>query len=88
MDAAYDLSRFIVSLKYEDIPDTAINVIKKQILDILANAIGGSGDYTVQAIHELVKGWGGSKESTIFGYGTRVPRPERRTCKQYNVLLP
>jgi 2-methylcitrate dehydratase PrpD len=75
MDAAYEISRFLVNTKFDDLPAEAIHVVKKDILDILANALGGSSDQGVKAIYDLVTEWGGKPESSIIGYGTKVPSP-------------
>jgi 2-methylcitrate dehydratase PrpD len=75
MDAAYDISKFLVNTKFDDLPTEAIHVIKKDTLDILANALGGSSDQGVKAIYDLVREWGGKPESSIIGYGTKVPSP-------------
>jgi len=73
MDAAYEISEFLVNAKFDDLPIEAIHVIKKDILDILANALGGSRDPAIREIHDLVREWGGKPESSIIGYGTKVP---------------
>jgi 2-methylcitrate dehydratase PrpD len=73
MDAAYEISKFITHSKFEDLPKEAIQVVKKEVLDTLANVLGGSRDKGVKVLHDLIRDWGGREESTIIGYGTRVP---------------
>jgi 2-methylcitrate dehydratase PrpD len=73
MDAAYEISKFITHSKFEDLPEEAIHVAKKEVLDTLANMLGGSHDKGVKVLHDLVRDWRGREESTIIGYGTRVP---------------
>lgn len=75
MDAAYLLVKNLVNLKYRDIPDEVVEHTKKQVLDILGVALGGSAKDGVKELAELVMEWGGKEESTIFCYGKKVPAP-------------
>lgn len=75
MDAAYEISRFLTFSKFEDLPDSVIDLAKKEVLDTLANMVGGSHDEGARILHNLVTEWGGREESTIIGYRTRVPAP-------------
>jgi 2-methylcitrate dehydratase PrpD len=75
MDAAYSLAKNLVNVKYEDIPREVAEHSKKQILDILGVALGGSSKAGVKELAELVMEWGGKEESTIFCYGKKVPAP-------------
>ena len=55
-DVGYTLAANIVSLRYEEIPDTVVEVTKKTILDTLGTIIGGSGAGTgVKEVVDLVK---------------------------------
>jgi 2-methylcitrate dehydratase PrpD len=52
---------------------------KKQILDSLAAIVGGSSaslSGELEGLVELVRDWGGKAESSILGFGGRVPAPE------------
>ncbi len=73
-DAAFDIARSIVNLKYDDIPPEIVDITKKSILDTLgvitAASTMGEG---CQEIVELVKKTGAKGRSTIIGYGGRVP---------------
>jgi 2-methylcitrate dehydratase PrpD len=73
MDAAYEISKFLTHSKFEDLPEDVIQVAKKEVLDILADALGGSRDKGVRILHDLVRDWGGREESAVIGYGTKVP---------------
>ncbi len=73
-DAAFDIAKNIVNLKYDDIPPEIVDITKKSILDTLgvitAASTMGEG---CQEIVELVKKTGAKGKSTIIGYGGRVP---------------
>jgi 2-methylcitrate dehydratase PrpD len=75
MDAAISLAKNVVTIRYEDIPSDVIEIHKKQTLDILATAIGGSAAAGCKDLAELIREWGGKEESTVIGYGDRVPAP-------------
>lgn len=73
MDAAYTLAKHIVTTRYEDIPSAAVDMTKKEILDLIGTALAGSSAEGIKPLAELAKSWGGKKESTIISYGERVP---------------
>ena len=75
MDASYDLARYLVSTKYADIPTAAIEAAKKEVLDQLGVALGGSSRPGVAELLALNKDWGGKPESTVFCFGDRLPAP-------------
>jgi 2-methylcitrate dehydratase PrpD len=75
MDASYGFARSFVNTKFEDLPQDAVEVTRREILDILGVALGGSGKPGVKELLELVTDWGGKEESTIFCYGNKVPAP-------------
>ena len=61
MDAAYLLAKNLVNLKYDDIPGDVIEHTKKQVLDILGVALGGSDKDGVKELAELVMEWDGKE---------------------------
>jgi 2-methylcitrate dehydratase PrpD len=74
MDAAISFAKFILNTQYQDIPTKEIEVIKKNIFDTLGAMIGGST--TEEAAIEIVKfikEAGGKEESSIIGFGGKVP---------------
>ncbi len=75
MDAAYLLAKNMAVLKYEDLPADVIAHTKKQVLDILGVALGGSSKDGVRELAEIVSDWGGKEESTLFCFGKKVPAP-------------
>ena len=64
---------YVVSTKFEDIPQQPISMIKDVILNAFGAIISGA---TVQGCPEAVKQckeWGGKKEATILVHGGQVP---------------
>jgi 2-methylcitrate dehydratase PrpD len=72
-DAAVTLADHVVKVQYEDIPPEAVEATKKDILDTIGCIWAGTSAPGVREVVELVKDWGGKEESTIFGYGGKVP---------------
>ena len=64
----------IVDTRFEDLPQETIAVTKRSILDTLGVATAGSGIMPeVKALVALVQEGGGKAESTIWGFGGKVP---------------
>jgi 2-methylcitrate dehydratase PrpD len=75
MDAAYLFARNLINVNYKDIPQDAVEATKREILDILGVAVGGSAKPGVRELREIVAEWGGKEESTVLCYGDKVPAP-------------
>jgi 2-methylcitrate dehydratase PrpD len=75
VDAIYDFVRNITGTDYGAIPGEAIEAAKKEILDSLATALGGSSQAGIGELVDMVKEWGGSEQSTVIAYGFRCPAP-------------
>jgi 2-methylcitrate dehydratase PrpD len=75
MDANYVIASYLVNTNYEDLPGEAVEAAKKEIMDSIATALGGSKEPGVGEMVDLVKEWGGSEQSTIIAYGIRCPAP-------------
>ncbi len=75
MDAAYLFARNFVNTKYEDLPPEVVEATKKEILDLLGVALGGASHPGATHVCELVKEWGGKKESSLIGSKQKVPAP-------------
>jgi 2-methylcitrate dehydratase PrpD len=75
MDAAYSLAKNMVEVQYNDLPPDVVEHTKKQVLDILGVALGGSSQAGVKELAEIVADWGGKEESTVFCFGRKVPAP-------------
>ncbi len=75
MEATTQLVEFLAGLKYEDIPSSAIRAAKREILDTFGTALAGNLAPGCPEVVSLVEEWGGAEESTILGYGRKVPPP-------------
>jgi 2-methylcitrate dehydratase PrpD len=75
MDAIFNFVQNFTGTKYGDIPGPAVEAAKKEVLDSLATALGGSPEAGVGELVDMVKEWGGSEQSTIIAYGIKCPAP-------------
>ncbi|GAI02741.1 unnamed protein product, partial [marine sediment metagenome] len=73
MDAIYTLAQATADISYEKLPADVVEVTKKQILDSLAVALAGSTAPGIGELIEIVKDWGGKKESSLWVYGGKLP---------------
>ncbi len=75
MNAITKFVKHFTSLKYDDLPAEAVESAKKEVLDSLATALGGSTKAGVKELVDMVKEWGGKKQSSIIAYGIKCPAP-------------
>lgn len=75
MDASTDFARLIVNTAFDNIPPDAVEGAKRDILDTLGVAVAGSGAAGISEIMELVREWGGKKQSSIIMHDQKVPAP-------------
>jgi len=75
MDAIYSFVDNFINTRYEDLPGAAVEAVRGEVLDSLANALGGSTKAGVAELLELVREWGGREQSTIIACGIKCPTP-------------
>lgn len=75
MQATNRLVDFIVGLRFEELDTETVQSVKKQVLDTLATMLGGGNSEGIRELYELVKDWGGRKESGVINFGGRFPAP-------------
>jgi 2-methylcitrate dehydratase PrpD len=74
-------AELVHALKYEAIPDEVTKKAKFIIRDGLGNQIAASAiSEPARKVIEMVKEWGGKPESTVVGYGFKVPAPMAAMC--------
>ena len=76
MDAINQFVDNFAHTRYEDIPEAAREAAKKEVLDSLATALGGSGRPGVSGLVDIVREWGGKPQSTVLVYGLKCPAPD------------
>ncbi len=63
----------ILETRFENIPKDIVKRAKDSVIDTIGCAIGGANGLGSPMIVDLVREWGGSKESTILAYGLKAP---------------
>ena len=67
------ISEFAVNLKFEDLPNEVIETAKHFLYDSIACAFGGYKTNDVKIISDIYNEIGGAKQSTVIGFGNRIP---------------
>jgi len=67
------LAQNILDVGFESFDKEAVEQAKNRILDVVGCAIGGVNAAGCEMMVDLVKRWGGEKESTILVHGIKVP---------------
>lgn len=73
-DIAWTIARHLVDTRFEDLTQEVVEVTKKSILDTLGVMVAASGLMPeCRMLIDLITEAGGKEESTIVGFGNRVP---------------
>jgi 2-methylcitrate dehydratase PrpD len=75
VDLIQPLAHNVVNTRFERLPGDAVKYTKLGFLDTIGVMLAGSQSAGCQAAIDLVKQWGGKKESTILIHGGKVPSP-------------
>jgi 2-methylcitrate dehydratase len=67
------ISEFAIGLKYEDIPENVVNEVKRYLYDSVGCAYGAQNTNDVNIIRNLYVDMGGKEESTVIGFGHKMP---------------
>ncbi|NIF56082.1 MmgE/PrpD family protein [Burkholderia sp. Ax-1724] len=74
LDLCHHFANSLANTRYEDLSADAIEGAKKTILDTLGVTLAASGmEPAVRALVELLQQGGGSAESTVLGFGGKLP---------------
>lgn len=66
---------YVENLSYQDLSSELIEITKYRILDTIGTMVAGSSTPGCEKLVEILQSWGGSNESTIAVYGSKVPVP-------------
>jgi 2-methylcitrate dehydratase PrpD len=73
-EAAFEIAEWLVNAKYEDLTPKAVATAKYSILDTLGVSLAASGLIAAcDKVVKMVQDGGGKPESTILGFGGKVP---------------
>lgn len=75
-DLAAVFADHVTATTFDSLPDEAVRAAKHSTLDMFGVMLGASGLMDVMpGIVDLAKDWGGKEESTLIGFGGKVPAP-------------
>ena len=75
-DAAWPLAQHVCRTGYGDLPASAVESARRDILDTLGCMLGGSGSPGIDELFSVIARWGGSEESRVLLRDTRLPAPQ------------
>jgi 2-methylcitrate dehydratase PrpD len=75
-DPAWPLARHVCRTGCADLPASAVESARRDILDTFGCMLGGSGSPGVGELFGVVNRWGGRPESRVLLRGTRLPAPQ------------
>src|SRR5712691_1134006 len=75
-DPALTLAEHVCQTTFDMLPASAVHAARRDILDTLGAALGGSVAPGVAALTRVIKHWGGREESSVWLLGGRLPAPQ------------
>jgi 2-methylcitrate dehydratase PrpD len=75
-DAAWPPARHVCHTLYADLPASAVESARRDILDTFGCMLGGSGSPGIDELFAVIARWGGREESRVLLRGTRLPAPQ------------
>ena len=74
-DAAWSLAQHVCRTDYADLPASAVESARRDILDTFGCMLGGSGSPGIDKLFAVLSHWGGREESRVLLRGARLPAP-------------
>src|SRR6516165_11320139 len=75
-DAAWSLAQHVCRTDYADLPASAVESARRDILDTFGCMLGGSGSPGIDKLFAVLSHWGGREESRVLLRGTSLPAPQ------------
>src|SRR5580704_12014639 len=75
-DAAWPLAQHVCRTGYVDLPVSAVESARRDILDTFGCMLGGSGSPGIGELFAVIARWGGREESRVLLRGTSLPAPQ------------
>jgi 2-methylcitrate dehydratase PrpD len=75
-DPAWPLAQHVCRTGYADLPRSAVESARRDILDTFGCMLGGSGSPGIDELSLVTSRWGGLPESRVLLRGIRLPAPQ------------
>jgi hypothetical protein len=72
-DPAWPLAQHVCRTGYADLPASAVEAARRDILDTFGGMLDGSGSPGIDELFAVISRWGGLEESRALIHGARVP---------------
>lgn len=73
MNMTETVSRHLVSTDYDQLDKTTVSRVKTRLLDAFGVIAAGAHAPCCDELFDLLKGYGGAEQSTVFAYGEKLP---------------
>jgi 2-methylcitrate dehydratase PrpD len=73
---ALALAEHVCRTGYADLPESAVESARRDILDTFGCMLGGSGSPGIDELFAVISRWGGLEESRVLLRGIRLPAPQ------------
>ena len=75
-DPAWALAQHVCRMGFADLPGSAVEAARRDILDTFGCMLGGSGSPGIDELFAVISHWGGREESRVVLRGLRLPAPQ------------
>jgi 2-methylcitrate dehydratase PrpD len=75
-DAAWRLAQHVCRTSFADLPASAVESARRDILDTFGCMLGGSGSRGIDELFAVISRWGGLPESRVLLRSIRLPAPQ------------
>jgi 2-methylcitrate dehydratase PrpD len=75
-DPAWALAQHVCRTGFLDLPASAVESARRDILDTFGCMLGGSGSPGIDELFAVISRWGGLAESRVLLHGIRLPAPQ------------
>src|SRR5215469_13077431 len=75
-DAAFSLAKHVCRTGYADLPASAVESARRDVLDTFGCMLGGSGSPGIDELFAVLARWSGREESRVLLRGIRLPAPQ------------
>ena len=75
-DAAWPLAQHVCRTGFADLPASAVESARRDVLDTFGCMLGGSGSPGIDELFAVLARWGGRDESRVLLRRTRLPAPQ------------
>jgi 2-methylcitrate dehydratase PrpD len=73
MSIAAEMAQNIIDTSFDRFDESTVNKARNRVMDVVGCAIAGANAPGCSMVIDLMREWGGRKESTLLGHGYKLP---------------